>query len=390
MQKQPKVSIVIPVYNGANYMREAIDSALAQTYPNTEIIVVNDGSTDDGATEQIALSYGDKIRYFTKENGGVSTALNLAIREMTGDFFSWLSHDDIYYPEKLQAQIDYLNAHQLMDEKVILYSNCRVIDEYGKVTSSTEYQYYEPNKKPEYAVIHGLVVGITLLIPKRAFDDHGPFDETYRCIQDYLKFYEFLSDYRYIFMEEKLAATRWHSQQVTNTSPRIMTENNYLWSMMADKLPLETKIRLEGSEYQFYVSMYEHIDKFYPYQEAAQFCKRRADEVLAAGKAALDKHTDAELIAAADGLGAAAAVLASVGAANYLDCVLASDRRAAATKNAVRRRLASGVRRERRARALARVRQFAGKAARRLLSKTPRLKSKLGGAARAVMSKTQR
>ena len=78
----PLVSIIIPVYNGANYMREAIDSALAQTYRNIEIIVVNDGSNDNGETERIALSYGDKIKYFHKENGGVSSALNLGIQNM--------------------------------------------------------------------------------------------------------------------------------------------------------------------------------------------------------------------------------------------------------------------------------------------------------------------
>ncbi|MBO5570669.1 MAG: glycosyltransferase, partial [Clostridia bacterium] len=75
----PKVSIVIPVYNGANFLREAIDSALGQTYPNIEILVVNDGSDDGGETESIALSYGNQIRYFRKENGGVATALNFGI-----------------------------------------------------------------------------------------------------------------------------------------------------------------------------------------------------------------------------------------------------------------------------------------------------------------------
>ena len=109
MNFNPKVSILIPAYNGANYMREAIDSALAQTYKNSEVILVNDGSKDNGDTEAIARSYGDKIRYFHKENGGVASALNLGIRKMTGEYFSWLSHDDVYYPHKIETQINFLS-----------------------------------------------------------------------------------------------------------------------------------------------------------------------------------------------------------------------------------------------------------------------------------------
>ena len=111
----PKVSIVIPAYNASNYLEEAIDSALAQTYSNIEIIVVNDGSLDDGATERVALAYGDKIRYFYKENGGSSSALNFGIANMTGEWFSWLSHDDLYLPEKIEKQIAYISSLNLSE-----------------------------------------------------------------------------------------------------------------------------------------------------------------------------------------------------------------------------------------------------------------------------------
>ena len=103
---KPLVSIIIPVYNGGNYLSEAIDSALNQTYENIEIIVVNDGSQDDLKTEQIALSYGERITYVSKENGGSSSALNVGIRTMKGEYFSWLSHDDLYLPEKIEKQVE--------------------------------------------------------------------------------------------------------------------------------------------------------------------------------------------------------------------------------------------------------------------------------------------
>src|SRR5688500_7068290 len=103
---RPRVSVVIPVYNGANYLAQAIDSALAQTYPDGEVVVVDDGSTDERATERIARGYGHRIRYIRKENGGVATALNAGIEAMTGDYFSWLSHDDMYLPDKVALQVE--------------------------------------------------------------------------------------------------------------------------------------------------------------------------------------------------------------------------------------------------------------------------------------------
>ena len=165
-----KVTIVIPVYNGSNYMKDAIDSALAQTYKNLEVIVVNDGSNDDGKTKAIAESYGDKIRYFEKENGGVSTALNLAIEKMTGEYFSWLSHDDMYYPNKIEREMEELKKY---DDNTILYSNFDLINEKGEKTRSIYLDHNMLTAKSDYAVLRGAIGGITLLIPKKVFKEEG-------------------------------------------------------------------------------------------------------------------------------------------------------------------------------------------------------------------------
>lgn len=229
MEANPLVSIVIPVYNGSNYMREAIDSALAQTYPNIEIIVVNDGSTDD--TREIALSYGDKIRYFEKENGGVSTALNLAISEMRGEYFSWLSHDDVYYKEKIQAEIEALGQSGDMNQAV--YSGWDAL-----VMPDKRIETYAPPMSQKYleigllAPIFGFISGCSLLIPKRYFDLYGLFDESLRGVQDYAKWFQMFRGKRLLYVNRSLIKSRMHECQVTHTYVNMQKEEEALYHWM--------------------------------------------------------------------------------------------------------------------------------------------------------------
>src|SRR5919107_5564738 len=137
----PKVTIAIPVYNGSNYLAEAVESALAQDYGNTEIIVVNDGSDDGGATESIAHRYLSRIKYIAQENRGVGGAMNTALRAMTGDVFTWLSHDDVYLPHKTSAQAAY--HRRLRKPDAILFSNYHRIDDAGAVTHTSRYSIRE-------------------------------------------------------------------------------------------------------------------------------------------------------------------------------------------------------------------------------------------------------
>ena len=175
MLKKPLVSIIIPVYNGENYLKEAIDSALSQTYENIEILVVNDGSFD--ATEKIALSYGDKIRYFKKENGGVSSAINLGIKNMRGEYFSWLSHDDKYAPDKIMKQVERLSGCH--DKPLIAMCAVRYIDKNSdflrlkKSKAYDEKKYYLWSESLIDILKVGSYNGCSLLIPKAVFECVG-------------------------------------------------------------------------------------------------------------------------------------------------------------------------------------------------------------------------
>lgn len=238
MTFNPKVSIIIPVYNGANYMREAIDSALAQTYDNIEIVVVNDGSGDGGKTEEVALSYGDKIRYFHKENGGVATALNLGIQKMTGEYFSWLSHDDVYHPHKVQCQVDYLS--RMEDKNIILYSDFECINDKSRSVALFRIKNLHPDEF-RLALITGYPIhGCTALIPKKCFDTVGLFDPDLKTTQDYDLWFKMSGEFKFIHTPDILVKSRIHAEQGSRTIPNHLAECNKLYTGFLNQISTET------------------------------------------------------------------------------------------------------------------------------------------------------
>lgn len=222
----PLVSIIIPVYNGSNYMREAIDSALRQTYKNIEILVVNDGSNDCGATRAIAMAYGNKIRYFEKENGGVSSALNLGIREMKGEYFSWLSHDDLYEPEKIERQMAQVSKFE--NAKLVSLCRSQHINERGEPIagaaklpfssiSITSWQY-----TLKHLLCMGTFNGCAFLLPKDVFTQCGVFNEKLRYCQDTLMWVNiFLAKYNLVYVDYTGVQCRIHSEQVTRAHTEL-------------------------------------------------------------------------------------------------------------------------------------------------------------------------
>jgi glycosyltransferase involved in cell wall biosynthesis len=106
---QPLVSVIIPVFNTDKYLDAALKSVFSQTYSNMEVIVIDDGSTDDSAT--IAKSY-TAVRYFHQKNKGVSAARNIGLEESNGEYIAFLDADDLWKPKKTEEQVHFMMQHQ--------------------------------------------------------------------------------------------------------------------------------------------------------------------------------------------------------------------------------------------------------------------------------------
>lgn len=227
----PMVSIIIPVYNGSNYMREAIDSALAQTYKNIEVIVINDGSNDNGETEKIAKEYGDKIIYIYKENGGVSTALNLGIKTMKGEYFSWLSHDDVYTEDKIEKQVKALSY--IEDKNTLVCCDYIHIDKDSNVIGTIPNVESKTSKILSWKYMlmdlftNGPVHGCALMIPKSVFESVGLFDETLRFYQDGFMWYKiFMKKYSVLLIPDICVKGRIHNKQLTQTGQDVFRKDS--------------------------------------------------------------------------------------------------------------------------------------------------------------------
>ncbi len=262
MEFNPKVSIVIPVYNGANFLSEAIDSALSQSYSNIEIIVINDGSDDANETDKIARSYGDAIQYYYKKNGGVASALNLGIQKMTGDYFSWLSHDDVYYDKKIETQIDYLSKRG--SKEIITFSNFKQIDSESRVIN--EIRINKEYLGNIFLTILSLTIhGCTLLIPRECFENIGGFSENIMTVQDnhlWLKMAK--AGYRFEHIPAFFVRCRIHAQQTSNRLRKFHKDEKdyfFLWAILyinnevkfiqANLFP----ILINNNAYQAYIEM---------------------------------------------------------------------------------------------------------------------------------------
>jgi glycosyltransferase involved in cell wall biosynthesis len=225
-----KVSIVLPTYNGARYLREAVDSCLNQTFSSLELIVVVDGSTDN--TDEILKTYGDSIRIVRNQhNLGLAKSLNIGFAEASGELFSWTSDDNLFMPEAIEAMVGYLENHPACN---MVCTDLLMIDHEGRTVSYDQKAWacflYKAEAarqllpyRPEYELVEDVDFFIRL--------DHyfGPIERIPRPYYKYRTHAQSLSSLR--VKERQMRSLKLHYELITQG-----VEKGSLEDLFRDKL----------------------------------------------------------------------------------------------------------------------------------------------------------
>jgi len=200
-----QISIIVLFYN-CSHINQALDSLINQTCKDIEIIVVNDGSTQ--YAEKI-IPYLDKIKYIEKENGEAESALNIGIEHATGDYFCWLSSDDIYYPEKTEVQLAFMKEQKAM----FIHTNYYAIDRKSRIITPP-LGIHPPNRLEiiKRMSTKNFMNGCSVMIDKSVFNHVGIFDEMLPYTHDYDLWIRIIHEFDIYYLAQPLLLYRIHKQ----------------------------------------------------------------------------------------------------------------------------------------------------------------------------------
>lgn len=178
-----RVSVVMPCYNAAQYLDDAINSLRAQTYSDFEVLAVDDGSTDETLARLDRQAVMDRrISYFKQTNAGPSAARNTALRHVNGEYVCYLDADDVFLPEKIERQLRYLQAHPNVD---LVYSDYYTGDAGLSLTALTAVRFPQTDDMLEAVAIRNYFPPMVPLFRRKLMDAVGEWDESFRMTEDW-------------------------------------------------------------------------------------------------------------------------------------------------------------------------------------------------------------
>ena len=218
----PLVSVVIPAYNAADLTVETVESVLAQTYSDVEVIVVDDGSTDH--TRPAMSPFGSRISYIYKENGGACSARNAGLRASRGEYVAFLDCDDLWLPTKAERSVAALQAYP---EAGMVFTSCLIVDGSGETID-------EYRKPVNPADVHSdllrgnFIPAPTVVMRRKSVDEIGLFDEHIFVPADWDYWLRMSAGFPVCYVDESLSKYRFSSNYSIRNVERSLEEIEYV------------------------------------------------------------------------------------------------------------------------------------------------------------------
>lgn len=239
----PTVTVILPCYNGARWIVKTIESIQAQTYPNFELLIIDDGSIDCSRRNIESFLRDGRIRYIYQNNQGFSAALNRGLKESKGEFISFIGQDDLWIPEKLSTQIEYLNAHK---ESGIVFSDYYTINLEGKIIESKRTKMPHTNLRKEIVkrlFLNNFIGFETVLVRRQCFDIAGNFDEQMVGFSDHDLWLRIAGQFNLSYIASFLVKKRSHEFQLSKRKESVLRDEFLLVEKALHKYPFLSEVK---------------------------------------------------------------------------------------------------------------------------------------------------
>jgi glycosyltransferase involved in cell wall biosynthesis len=254
---EPLVSVIIPTYNRADYVVQAVESVLCQTYGNIETIIVDDGSTDN--TAEVLSNYQDQINYIYQERSERSKARNEGFRHSKGDYIAFLDSDDAWLPTKVEQQVWVLNEEPNVG---LVYAAVKFIDING-APHCGELWWDEPVRKVLYEdlMTHNVITGSlsTIMVRRECLDRAGLFDESMNICEDLDLYRRIAAHYKFHKIDSVLVKIRIHE----DNTQRDLSAMAKGWEATICKISRDTPPEFEYYKNEAIVKLLSKIASLY-------------------------------------------------------------------------------------------------------------------------------
>lgn len=268
--EKPLVSVIIPTYNNASFLVESLNSVLHQTYNQVEVIVVDDGSTDN--TEEVLSPYQQSIRYLKKANGGPSSSRNAGIALAQGEFIAFQDADDLWLPQKLALQVEHFRQNQKLG---VVFTGSQHFNESGLLDS---------NVRPGHPLPTGMIFDklltdhfiamSTVMVRRSCIDEIGAFDESLIGAEDYNFYLRLARKFQYGCLNQVLVQKRLHQSNLSDNLEQMCEDEIKNLDKIAEMFP-----DAEIPKHQLSGRIYARFGKYYFSQqrfEKARSCYQKA------------------------------------------------------------------------------------------------------------------